>query len=110
MSNKKACGLIFAILILFSVLSMPKIQNMRDSNQETSTPWKWRTEYMLTFNEHNYSVTSEIANDIDKKIGAVSYHGNNPGSFYLYSIRNINDYSKIAIETKDGYLIAIIDK
>lgn len=110
MYNKKAWGLTLTIFILLAVLSIPKIQSIRDSNNDTSTPWKWHNEYVLTFNEHNYTVTREITNDIDKKIGSVSYHGNNPGSFYLYSIKNINDFSKIAIETKDGYLIAVIYK
>lgn len=110
MSIKKAWGVIFVILILVAAVSIPKLQSLRDSNNNASTPWKWYNEYVLTFNEHNYTVTREITNDIDKKIGEVSYHGNNPGSFYLYSIKNINDFSQIAVETKDGYLIAVINE
>ena len=51
-----------------------------------------------------------MTDDIGQVIGGVSYHGNKPAIFQLYAINHIDDFSKIAVETKTGYFIAIIEK
>lgn len=70
---------------------------------------EWQAEYKLTFNNKSYIVTGQSTEDIDQKIGSVVYHGNKPGFFDLYSIKQVNDYSKIAVETNIGYLVALAE-
>jgi hypothetical protein len=70
----------------------------------------WSNEYILTYNNHEYTVTDQSTKDIGQIIGEVTYHGNNPGNFRLFSVNYVDDYSKIAVETQIGYLVAIMIK
>lgn len=68
----------------------------------------WDDSLILTFNGHKYNVTSETTNDVYRIIEYITYHGNDGRVFKIYSINNIDNYDKIAIKTKNGYLVAIV--
>lgn len=74
-------------------------------SRNTLSP-SWSEELILTYNGRQYNVTKETTKDVAMKIGDISYHGKISGVFELYSIKNVNDYSSIAVKTKEGYLIA----
>ena len=81
------------------------------SEQSPSTEKSvWSYNLILTYNGYDYTVTKETTQDNDSLIGSISYHGRNSGWFQLYSIKNVKNYDKIAVDTKDGYLIAIKGK
>ena len=67
----------------------------------------WTYNLILTYNGYKYKVTKETTKDIDSLLGAICYHGKEATGFQLYSIKNVKNYDKIAVDTKDGYLIAI---
>lgn len=88
-------------VILSSCSHQPQTVN------ETKAP-PWNDNLKLSFKGRNYTVTSKTTNDIGSTIGTISYHGN--GSVYkIYSIKHIKDYKKIAVKTRNGYRVAIID-
>lgn len=101
--------LIAVILILIAALVFSFAYYSKD-NIKSSVLSAWSNDYVLTYNNHRYTVTNQLTYDIGKVIGTVNYHGNNPGNFKLYSIEQADDFSKIAIETRLGYIIAVIDE
>ena len=73
----------------------------------TVTPVPWLSELGLTFDGYNYNVTHETTDDVENYLGTVIYHGFPAGPYRLFSIKGIEDYGKIAVETTAGYLVAI---
>ena len=108
--NKIVILYILVSLIILAIL-IPKLNSAYGSfNPQNSNLSVWSNEYNLTYNDHKYTVTDQLTEDIDRVIGEVAYHGNNPGIFRLFSIDLVDDYSKIAVETQIGYLVAILEK
>lgn len=111
LSHKGSRYIIAALLVILVGVSV-FFFNSKDRilpASETSHLSEWHNEYILTFNKQIYVVTQALTNKADKVIGDVSYHGTNPGFFKLYSIKNVEDYSTIAVETKLGYQVAIVE-
>ena len=103
----------FSILILSScsntttsVSTNLQVSSSSQNNDNIQIP-SWPKELVLNYGGYSYDVTNETTKDIVKKIGIISFHGNLGVSFELYSIKGIDDYRKIAVRTKDGYLIAV---
>jgi hypothetical protein len=96
--------------MIFALL-LPRLSNNQGSlNSINSHLSLWASEYVLTYSNHKYIVTDQLTTDIDQVIGAVAYHGSISGDFKLFSISQIDDFSKIAVQTKIGYLIAIMEE
>jgi hypothetical protein len=106
--SKRSTLLTCITLIIVAIIAFIFISNYASNNSRNSHLSVWIEEYILTYNNHKYIVTDQFTDDIGQVIGGVSYHGNKPGNFQLYSINHVEDFSKIAVETKPGYLIAII--
>jgi metallo-beta-lactamase class B len=105
--NKIFILYIIVSLIILALL-IPKLTNNQASfNSRKANLSVWSEEFVLTYNNHKYTVTEQLTDNIGQAIGAVTYHGDKSGNFRVYSINNIDDYSKIAVETQIGYLIAI---
>lgn len=65
----------------------------------------WSNELVLSYNGYVYIVTDQKTQEDDKIIGQIGYHKIGK-TFTLYSIKNVDDYSKIAVKTKEGFLLA----
>lgn len=101
--------IIISLVVL--ILLIPGIStNHRINAPENPYLSIWYNEYLLTYNDHKYKVTDETTNEIGQVIGNVVYHGNKPGMFKLYSVKGVDSFTRIAVETKEGYLIAIIEE
>jgi hypothetical protein len=66
----------------------------------------WSKSYILTWNGEQYDVTKETTENVDKPIGTVTFHGNLPTVFTIYAIKGVPTTKKIAVKTRDGYLVA----
>jgi hypothetical protein len=108
--DKKTTFLLIAIILILIAALVFSFAYYKKDSVKSSVLSAWSSDYVLIYNNHRYTVTDQFTKDIGKTIGTVTYHGNNPGSFKLYSIEQADDYSKIAIETRLGYLVAVIDK
>lgn len=107
--NKYMKILLVSIIILVVLAVLFLKFNKTEYNPKLSSKPKWNNNLVLTFNNKNYTVTNQTTEDVGKKVGSISYHGS--GDIYrLYSINGVDNYEKIAVETKDGYLIAIMNK
>jgi hypothetical protein len=95
------------IIIIFTVFVTIGLILIGCNKDITEQSPKWSQNLNLNFNGYEYKVSQETTNDIDNYIGVVSYRGSNSNTYKLYSIKNIKDYTKIAVKTQDGYLIAI---
>ena len=92
------------------VLGILAIALLASGCHSTSTQLSsWHNELVLTFNGHEYQVTSVTTNNAGSKIGSVSYHGRSY-VYELYSIKGVEDYKQIAVRTRDGFLMANIGK
>jgi hypothetical protein len=100
---------ISVFLISCSNIRSKEVQADAQNSQIDNSASEWSEELILTFKDKTYSITKEKTNEIDKPIGSISYHGNG-AVFSLYSINNIDNYDKIAVKTKYGYLIAAKNK
>ena len=95
------------VFIACVIVSCAKSSELSTNNvAPTST---WTNNLILTYNGNNYKVTKDTTNDVDQMIGTISYHGNGT-VFKLYSIKGISDNSKIAVQSGQSYLIAVLDK
>lgn len=107
-TSKKRLWIFFIVIIASAlVLFLLKATNVIAYYPDQPV---WDNSLQLTFKGQEYTVTNQKTNDIGEEIGGVTYHGNNPSSFHLYAIKDVNDFSKIAIKTRNGYFIAIINK
>jgi hypothetical protein len=107
--NKYMKVLLVSIIILAVLIVLFLKFNKTEYNPKLSSKPKWNNNLVLTFNNKNYTVTDQTTKDVEEKIGSVCYHGCGD-SYQLYSINGVGNYEKIAVETKDGYLIAIMNK
>lgn len=89
-----------------SISTNIQVSSNSQNNDNIPIP-SWTKELVLNYGGYSYDVTNKTTKDIEKKIGIISFHGNLGISFELYSIKDIDDYRKIAVRTKDGYLIAV---
>ena len=109
---KKVFGLICCLLLVnFFVSSCSAIVSSSDQSLEPSLSDEWKDNLILEYDNYIYTVTKETltANDIDQKVKTVAYSGTMNqigGVYYIFSIKNINDFSKIAIQTTSGFYIA----
>ncbi|WP_040952069.1 hypothetical protein [Gorillibacterium massiliense] len=100
----------FLVLCLLFAASFLYLHNSKSSEaiNPQITPSQiaqtWRKDLILTYNGHHYDVTNKRTKKVDKKVGGIAYHGFGL-MFDLYSIKGKDD-SKIAVETKEGFLIA----
>lgn len=107
-TSKKRLWIFFIVIIVSAlVLFLLKETNIIAYYPDQSV---WDNRLHLTFKDREYTVTNQKTNDIGEEIGGVTYHGTYPSSFHLYSIKYVSDFSKIAIKTRHGYFIAIINK
>lgn len=107
--NKYMKILLVSIIILVVLIVLFLKFNKTEYNSKLSSKPKWNNNLVLTFNNKNYTVTNQTTKDIGKKVSSISYHG--CGDIYqLYSINGVDNYEKIAVETRDGYLIAVMNK
>jgi hypothetical protein len=109
--GNKIFTLYVIVSLIILVLLLPRLSNDQGSHNSINSHLSlWANEYVLTYNNHNYTITDQLTADIGQVIGAVTYHGSISGDFKLFSINQIDDYSKIAVQTKIGYLIAIMEE
>lgn len=107
--NKYMKILLVSIIILVVLAVLFLKFNKTEYNPKLSSKPKWNNNLVLTFNNKNYTVTNQTTEDVGEKIGSVCYHGH--GEIYqLYSINGVDNYEKITVETRDGYLIAVMNK
>lgn len=68
----------------------------------------WSKNFKIIFNDHEYNVTDQTTTDVENKIGVMTSHGWESGSYSLYAISNSKNNDRIAVKTKQGFLIATI--
>lgn len=71
----------------------------------------WTYNLILTFDGHEYDVTKQTTTDIGNEIGTIFYHGTfqvSSAGYTLYAINNVKTTDRIAVKTKQGFLIAKI--
>lgn len=101
--------------LIITKQAYPRLQkeislNFSIINQNFSDEPSWNNNLILNFNKQLYTVTNETTTDIDSKIDTIVYYGNLGKIYKLYSIKGVKDYSKIAVKTNQGYLIAIVNQ
>lgn len=95
----------FCIAFGFVFISCANRKNYNPTNSSTKSIWI--ENLVLSYKGHNYKVTKETTKDIDNFLEKISFHGNGT-MFNLYSIKNVKNHTQIAVDTKDGYLIAVL--
>ena len=99
------------ILMILSILLLTILFLGYKKYEYTSTfkdSLSWSKDFIVTFNGHEYNVTDQTTRDVEDKIGVITSHGWVSGSYSLYAINNSKNNDRIAVKTKQGFLIATI--
>jgi hypothetical protein len=68
---------------------------------------KWDPHFVLTFKSHEYYVSTSQVSPVGQYVGGITYHGPHSSFFRLYAIPGIPNDEAIAVQTRDGYLLAV---
>lgn len=92
------------IILFFSFHKDKTVPSFKDSPI-------WTYNLILTFDGHEYDVTKQTTTDIGNEIGTIFYHGTflvSSAGYTLYAINSVKTTDRIAVKTKQGFLIAKI--
>jgi len=104
------CGAKRSVCILMVIATVAVMMVASGCHSHSDDAAKWRNDLVLTFNGHEYQVSDVKTSNVGGKIGTISYHGNYPYAFELYSVKGVEGYTQIAVRTRDGFLLANIGK